>query len=366
MPTCIYCRNDADSREHWIPRGLGTFRGNTTLANQVCRDCNNRLGSLDEELIRTGHTGFLRSLLGVRGRHRAPSASPFQYRAMQAEQPTTMMMPAVGRSHQTQSEVYTDSEGQPVARPIRQVVLEMPDGSMQSVPFPRCWTVDELKTAVVNRRLEKGTPRELYLEDDEVFTNQDAPNALQIRTLLSSVFSGEFRVRVYRGEGERTQSRLVMKAGINTTYLRAVAKVAFHYFLWACPILRGDDPAFAEIRAFITDGTGNCRDLVQLDVPPFLPVFEQGDLYRTSHFFHSTLTRDEARAFVQFFVGPFGSPPLAMVHLAAHPLIIDGSFFTCHQACYFADGFDDQGHQGELVTIDTWKRRIVMPLLPGD
>ena len=361
LPTCIYCPNEADSREHWLPRGLGTFRGNTTLVNQVCGDCNNRLGHLDEELMRTGHTGFHRALLGVRGRHGASSVSPFQYRAMRAEQPTTMMMPAIGRDHQIQGEAYTDTEGRPSARPIRQVVLRMPDGSMQAVPFPRPWTADQLRMAVVNRELETGTLQEVYLEDDEVFTDQEAPHALGLRTLLSSVFGGEFGADVYGGDGERTQNRLVMVASISTTYLRAVAKVAFHYLLWACPILRGNDPVFAEIRAFISDGTGNSRDLVQLDAPQFLP---RGYVpRRTSHFFHSALMRDEARALVQFFVGPSGLPPPALVRVAVNPLMVEGRNFTCHQACYFADATaDGEGHQGELITIDTWERRVVTPL----
>ena len=106
---------------------------------------------------------------------------------MRAEQPTTMMMPAIGRVHQIQGEAYTDAEGRPSARPIRQVVLKMPDGSMQSVPFPRGWTADQLRMAVVNRGLETGTLQELYLEDDEVFTDQEAPHALEIRTLLRTV-----------------------------------------------------------------------------------------------------------------------------------------------------------------------------------
>ena len=224
-----------------------------------------------------------------------------------------------------------------------------------------------MRTAVAKRALEAGIPRELYLEDDEVLTDQEAPAAREIRTLLSSVFGGEFSADVYGGDGERTQNRLVTVAGINTSYLRAVAKVAFHYLLWACPILRGDDPVFAEIRAFILDGAGNWRDLVQLDAPQFLPVLQRNYLpERTSHFFHSALTHDEARAFVQFFVGPCGLPPPALVRLAANPLMLEGQVYTCHQACYFADVEDDQGHQGELLTIDTWERRIVTPLLPGN
>ena len=224
---------------------------------------------------------------------------------MQADQPTKMMMPALGRHHHLLAEAYTDEEGRSSAtQPIRQIVLKMPDGCLECVPFPRGWTADQLRTAISNRRLEAGTFEEIYLEDDEVVTDQEAPLALEIRTLLSSVFGEKFRAQVYGGSGERTQNRLVMEAGINTLYLRAVAKVAFHYFLWACPILRGNEPAFTEICAFISDGSGNWRDFVQLNAPQFLPILQRGSLpERTSHFFHSVLTRDEARAFVQFFVG---------------------------------------------------------------
>ena len=360
MPTCIYCPNEANSHEHWIPRGLGTFQGNTTLLNQVCGDCNNRLGRLDQELMRTGLTGFHRALHGVPGRHGTSKVSPFHYKAMQAGQPTTMMMPALGREHQIQAKAYTDEEGRHSARPIRQVVLKMPDGRMESVPFPRGWTANQLRTAITNRGLEAGTLEELYLEDDEVFADQEAPHALEIRTLLSSVIGRKFRAKVYGGSGERTQNRLIMVAGINATYLRAVAKLAFHYFLWTCPILRSNDPAFTKIRAFISDGTGDWRDFVQLDAPQFLPFLQQGYLpERTSHFFHSVLTRDEARAFVQFFVGPSALPPPALVRLAANPLVIEGRHFACHQACYFDD--DGDGHDGELVTIDVWEPRIVLP-----
>ena len=363
MATCIYCRNETGNREHWIPRGLETFRGYTPLLGQVCGTCNNRLGQLDQELLRTGPTGFYRALHGVQGRHGRSRVSPFHYKALRADQPTRMMMPALGREHQVLAEAYRDEEGRSSARPIRQVVLRMPDERMECVPFPRCWAAEQLRTAVSNRGLEAGSLEEVYLEDDEVFTGQEAPHALEIRTLLSSVFGRGFAAEVYGGSGERTQDRLAMVAGINTIYLRAVAKVAFHYFLWACPVLRGSDPAFREIRAFISDGTGNWRDVVELDAPQFLPVLQRGCVpERTSHFFHSVLTRSEARAFVQFFVGPSALPPPARVLLAESPLMVEGRDFACHQACYYDDDAEKaDGHDGELVTISTWERRVIAP-----
>ena len=362
MATCIYCPNEANSREHWIPRGLGSFRGYTPLLNEVCNHCNNRLGRLDEELLKTGFTGFQRALHGVQGRHGPSKVSPFQYNVMQADQPMKMMMPVPGREHQILAEAYKDEEGRPSARPIRQVVLKMPDGSMECVPFPRAWSADQLRAAVTNRRLEAGTVDEVYLEEDEVITDQETPHALEIRTLLSSVFGPKFRALTYAGYGERTQNRLAMVAGVSTTYLRAVAKVAFHYFLWACRTLRGNDLAFAEIRAFIYSGNGDALDFVELNAPQFIPTLQQGNLpQRTSHFFHSALTRDEATVFVQFFVGPGTLPPPARVRLAVYPLLIEGKDFACHRASYLDDNADNaDGHDGELVAIDTWERRIVV------
>ena len=251
MPTCIYCQNEATSREHWIPRGLGAFRGYTPLSDRLCQECNELLGELDREFLRTGLTGFQRALLGIGGRHRTASVSPFHYKSTQANSPIRMMMPALGRSHEVLAEAYTDAEGRPSARPLRQVVLRMPDGGVDCVPFSRGWNGEQLRRAVLSRNLEGGVPVELYLEDDEDVSDQETQYAREIRTLLSSVFGNEFRAQVYGGTGERTWNRLAMIAGINILYLRSIAKVAFHYFLWSCPVLRGNEACFAAIRAFV-------------------------------------------------------------------------------------------------------------------
>lgn len=363
MGMCIYCPNEADSREHWVPRGLGVFRGYTPLLDRLCEACNRRLGQqLDQELMRTGPTGFHRALLGVEGRHGPPKVSPFQYRAMQADQPTKMMMPALGREHKVLAEAYTDNEDRPSARPIRQVVLRMPDGRMECVPFPRGWKAEQLKNAVTNRGLEDGTPAEIYVEDNEDPRNADSPEMIKVRTLLTEVFGKGFSAQAYGGSGERTQNRLALVAGLNTLYMRAVAKVAFHYFLWACPVLRGNEPTFGPFRAFISEGVGNWREFVQYDAPQFLPVLREGNVpIRTSHFFCAALTREEATAFVQFFVGPHLPSP-SRVRLAIHPLAIEGKDFACHQASYFDDEADKaDGHDGELIAIDVWERKIITP-----
>lgn len=360
MPKCLYCPNDTGSREHWIPRGLGAFRGYTPLLERLCGDCNKRLGELDQELMRTGPTGFQRALLGVEGRHGPSKVSPFQYRAMQAEQPTRMMMPALGREHEVLAEAYTDSEGRPSARPIRQVVMKMPDGRMECVPFPRGWNADHLKTAVKNRGVEAGTPAEIYFEDDEDATDQDSPYIRDVRILLGAVF-GKFGAQSYGGKGERSQNQLAMVAGINKLYLRAIAKTGFHYFLWTCPVLRGDEDAFGPLRSFISEGQADWEPFVELNAPQFLPVLRNGYVpNRTSHFYGAALSPDEAVAYVQFFVGPNALPPPSRVRLAKNPIKEKG--VACHQASYFDNDADrSDGHDGELISIQRWDRPIDSP-----
>ena len=273
-------------------------------------------------------------------------------------------MPAPSREHDILAEAYMDGDGRACARPLRQIVLKMSDGEMKCVPFARRWTADQLRVAVQERELGAGTLAEIYLEEDESFTNQNEPHVREIRQLLSSVFGSDFRkTATYFGLGDGTQGQLVLIAGVEANYLRAVAKVAFHYFLWACPVLKGN-PIFAEVRAFVLDGVGDWRDFVQLDAEQFLPILRKGILpRRTSHFFHALLKHDAASAFVQFFVGgqaPAALPPPAYVRLAKNPLIVDATYFTCHQACYYeGDASGRGGHDGEIVPIETWKRRII-------
>src|SRR5687768_6732146 len=88
LTQCIYCTRPPDGEEHWLPRSLGAFKGNSLLKGRLCKDCNIRLGrTIDQEFIRTGHTGLTRQILGIVGRSGQPPANVFEYRASQLEKP---------------------------------------------------------------------------------------------------------------------------------------------------------------------------------------------------------------------------------------------------------------------------------------
>ena len=157
LTRCIYCPRPPDGEEHWLPRSFGAFRGNSLLKGRLCTECNARLGrTLDQELIRTGHTGMTRQLLGISGRSGQPSANVFEYKAAQLEKPI-------------EAESASIVPGQLI--PI-QAVGRNPDGTLKSVQqrtltiattegervlvFPRAWGAKQLRDAAAARDLLGG------------------------------------------------------------------------------------------------------------------------------------------------------------------------------------------------------------------
>ena len=360
VAACIYCGCEASSREHWIPRGLGKFRGYSPLLDRLCKNCNECLGrELDEEFMRTGAIGFQRAVCGVQGRSGHAKVNPFLYRAMAGQQPTEMLMPMPHAGHLVLGEGYQDTDGNKSARPLRQIVVRAPDGRIARLPFPRAWTAEHLRTSVVERQLTDAEVVEVYFENDE-----GNPEAVKARAIVKEVFGSVREAVAFFGAGEREVKPIQVAAGITRKYIRAIAKTAFHYFLWTSPGVRGDEPAFADVRALIRHDAGDWRKLVQLDAPQFVPLFRGKERYvprHTSHFFHSVLMSDAALAWVQFFVGPEDLAPPSKVLLAVRPLRITAKVLSCHQARYFDADEKGDGHDGEIIEIPCWDRKIILP-----
>ena len=274
---CIYCGGPDDGKEHWLPRSLGAIKGAGTLLDRLCNGCNNALGKVDEELARTGTTGWLRAVHGIEGRSGPSQVSPFSYRAMSAEQPTVLKMPDPTGVHQVLGEAVPDAERGHVAQQIRQLVFRRADSSRECVPFPRAWTSEQVKRAVQERHLEEAELIEVYLDVDEI------PESENMRGVLREVF-GKVEVPCWYGENEPgSVGRVEIAAGITPNYLRAVAKVAFHYFLWVSNLCRGDEREFAAVRDFIRNGVGDGRAFVQIRNEPVIPQFRTHVPTQVSH-----------------------------------------------------------------------------------
>src|ERR1700757_59994 len=74
---CLYCPEPALSLEHIIPAALGEFQEGPLLRNRICKTCNNALGLLDEQMVRSGPEAFIRRYYNITGRPGHDSVNPF-------------------------------------------------------------------------------------------------------------------------------------------------------------------------------------------------------------------------------------------------------------------------------------------------
>lgn len=306
---CIYCPNRvATAREHWIPRAFGNFRGYTPLLNRLCEPCNKALGhELDEVLARTGPTAFRREALGIRGRKKHTRVNPFHYHAMSAEPPNTLLMDREDGAGHLLGEVH----GPGVARPMRQLLVEKA-GRRMCVPFPSAWTAEHLREALKSRDLQDSALLEVYVEPGE------DPQSVSLRTLLSVVF-GKFDAMGYGYAGTGTQSRSTvrLKSLVGSAYARALAKVAFHYTLWAVPAITGHEPAFGPLKRFIRWGAGEPQHFVQMLATQMMRDLNRAQLLTTPHHLLTAYLHDAGVATaVRFFVDAEHPLPPSLCELA--------------------------------------------------
>ena len=355
---CIYCGRPADGREHWLPASLGSVRGDVTLFDRICANCNGELGrTVDQEFARTGLVGYMRAAHAiVPGGGDGPG--PFYYRAGAAQPPTELRIPDPEGRYDVLAEArpHPDQEGEFVATAIRQIVFRQADGTISLLAFPRAWTGGILRESIRRRALENAEPIELYLDDDET------PDSAALRAVLRAAIPNMPNVKCWYGGNSDAivTHRGEMRAGVSITYIRAIAKLGFHYFLKFSNLYRGSEPEFDAVRAFIRNGDGNWRQFVQLVANPFVPQLAEARPGRPAHFLMTQLDDRVAVAGIHLFVTRM-MPPASLVRLGASPRRIVGPpVLTAHQVRYLAvDAVCDDGHVAELEAIDVTARRIV-------
>lgn len=203
--------------------------------NRLCNACNGQLGrDVDEEFMRTGEIGFQRALYGVRGRREHNQVNPFQYRAMSAQQPTTMLTRIPQFDHPILMEGYRNDQGNPAARPLRQVVVRTPEGRIECIPFPRAWTGEQLRKTLEMQQLANVTLVKVLFEDDE-----GAPEAIAARTLLREVFGSVEQAEAFMGVGDREVRPISLAAEIRVPSFRAIAKIGVPLPSLGLPALHG-------------------------------------------------------------------------------------------------------------------------------
>jgi hypothetical protein len=140
-----------------------------------------------------------------------------------------------------------------------------------------------------------------------------------------------------------------MKAEISEKYVRAIAKIGFHYFLKYFPSFSGMEVEFEDIKAFIHHGKAN-RQIVGIVDEPFLRDLQQrgARLTKWCHLLSAESTDRGIEARIQFFAGPEVQPLVWSIVVSTKPSA--HVQFTGHAFVYFDDVTEEyQGQRTELI-----------------
>jgi hypothetical protein len=342
MIVCIYCgETRPPGKEHVLSRTLGTYRGLGTLTRHLCRNCNERLGKLDEIFARTGPEALFRHMAGVAGRKHHRVVNPFYFHlSVQGG------LRAMGKHPEYPFDVLWEVErgaGRQVAE-ARQIIFRRPNGYHEAIAIPPTG-VKVFLTDEINRRNLAGCEPVAFFAG----RSEDDPEFVEIKKALEELSETKGTIKTRTGVPGHV---ITMRAafGITRDYLRAIAKIAFNYMLLQRPQYTGAEPMFENVRRFICDGEDfddDCRLIASITQE----VKRQGGLPHWTHFLAGEISYDEFAVRVQLFVGPDLEPPAWRVRLARNPspiaLPIDA---FGHKFQLFETPAAD-GNQGEMLPL---------------
>jgi hypothetical protein len=325
---CLYCPEPALSLEHILPAALGEFESAPLLRNRICSTCNNRLGLLDEQMVRSGPEAFIRRYYNITGRPGHDCVNPF-YRGSAGGQRLEMKVldPNLGFEL-----LVARTDGN--YRQLRQLVfIEQATGRTGHIPIGDKMTPEQLRAAY--NRLELAPPLDMHLicgPEEEQWV-QDLVRA----TSRGTSFGSGTRGTTMYGAG------VAISFGLTERYFRAVAKIGFHYFLSQLPQYTGQEPKFAKIRGYIVTGDRNVNRANEFVGERQMPLVGEAlggarpDGW-IGHILCADITSGGYRAHVQTFICEDFQPRIYTVHLGHSPVDLKNDAVG-HAFVYFRDGY---------------------------
>jgi hypothetical protein len=307
---CIYCGAPVDlsagQGDHVIPDRWGEFREAPTFRG-ICKKCHGEIDKSIEQLIRCGPESLLSQIVGPQSKRSRRRSKGIETGAHGAPPPKSTI------SHGDHYAIVERTSDPATVEAVDQLVVTDLAGNERQIKL-----VPDLRPEQLQARLQEIGVSELVnarLQCDD--KNWDCYRAmieslwphLQI-TELPSLDAG-----IHRLPGRITFT-------ITDRYFRAVAKVAFHYYL--LHTLRGftgHEDNFAELRDFILNGGDPSHFFMTTPRLPFANV------ERTSQWSHVLMVNESTSpiiAYVHFFSGPAWSRPPYYVRLGplTHDLLV--------------------------------------------
>jgi len=347
-PICIYCPNPADSIEHPLIAALGEFDGAPKLENRICEKCNNEtLGHLDEQYARCGPEAFLRRHYGIQGRSHHDRVNPY-YRGSAGGQRLEMR----AFDETLGADVLMEGEnGQ--YKQLRQFIITDAGGNVHHLPVR-----------------EDADPRLLRKQ----YESMNIPNPRDVRMVAAPDETEQMWAlarHLWPSSGSpemaplaTTYNEPVTTTTVNTRYFRAIAKMAFHYFLTQFPEFTGGEPLFADLRQFIlNDDTPSDRlnDFIsRRNHPLIVEMLTPGARPAgwRAHILAAEVKRGECLAHVQTFLTEDWQPLIYTVRLGRPTAGRDRA--AGHNYLYYADGPKGK-YAGEAFPLLSTRIDMVVP-----
>ena len=143
---------------------------------------------------------------------------------------------------------------------------------------------------------------------------------------------------------------------ISPKYVRAIAKIAFHYFLKHFPQYTGDEPCFKDLRQFIQNGENinSPNDLQKFVIFTNNPIISGIDLgckqNWQGHLLAATVDYVGLRVQARFFVGE-GPDVTYEIFIGATPSRIIYNEICRHKFVYFDKAHIDKQFSGEVKEV---------------
>lgn len=277
---------------------MGTFENQPTLKNRVCQECDTEIGKCEGQLVKCGIEAMLRIQAGIIGRSGRNSPSPFRQRHY-GYGPITVEMEFPYTGWRVLVEPREDGS---TCEPLPQIVMIGSKGHCGQIPIreAKTLTAEMLKREIAT--LGQHEWRKVWavqLDDadvDHIFGLLDQIGILGSEDCLTNIRPLDGTIKM-RASGIAVYGR---------EYFRAIAKIAFHYFLLHSHsgLFNGSEPEFERVRRFIRHGEGSEGDFVIEGSAPLLCDSSGRD--RPPFYGHILLMDiglDRIAVWVQLFVG---------------------------------------------------------------
>lgn len=328
---CIYCQLELElSREHYLPRCLGNFRGYETLDDRVCTPCNNSFKQMEEQFCRSSPEGFFRERLAIKGRKRGEKVSPF-HRGSAGAPPLMMKGKFPGEDFEI---LWQLNSGTQNIDYMRQLVLFTEKGDTHIIVIP-----DDMKDPAQLREQVREAGEQLGVErfrEARIFAPE---SEIEWMNHLLSHLQRDSEIE-WSNSPEKGRISTATTVTVTSRYFRALAKISFHYFLKQVDRFHGSEDTFADIRAFIMQGGIN-------DVEKFVQASENqistevASGKRPSNYCHLLSTGINYQWLIsklQFFLGPNFLPPVYLIKIGENPSPIWHRETHSHAFVYYDNG----------------------------